>query len=175
VGQVITLYTGQVGDEGWFAPETIPASWGPAGGLPGFIGNPAASPTSTPPHGVGPGLGAGSDPEALLDKVPDVNPLRATGLSLLVGQRVCAVVYDSDISINYGPLNGSLKGANLGTVAFLVLSVTQHVGGSSSSLPDVSIQILDAAQVCAGPVTLFTAAPEPTSSSEPFDVVPPSP
>ena len=25
---------------------------------------------------------------------------------------------DSDISINYDPLNGSLKGANLGTVAF---------------------------------------------------------
>ena len=35
---------------------------------------------------------------------------------------VCAVVYDSNISINDGPLNASLKGANLGTVALRVLS-----------------------------------------------------
>ena len=82
------------------------------------------------------------------------------------------MVYDSDISINYGPLNGSLKGANLGTVAFKVNSVTQLTGFSSSSLPKVEIEILDAVEVCEGPLTLFTDAPAPISSSEPFDVVP---
>ncbi|MBI4608338.1 MAG: hypothetical protein HY726_04950 [Candidatus Rokubacteria bacterium] len=175
VGRVITLHTGQVGDEGWFALKTIPGSWAAAGptgdGLRNYVGNP-----SQPfPHNVGPGLGtpdANGDREALLDKVPDVTPLRARGLKMLEGQRVCAVVYDSDISVNYQPLNGSLKGANLGTVAFDVLAVTQLTGFSSSSLPQVEIRILDADEVCEGPLGLFVTAPEPTSSSEPFDVVP---
>ena len=87
------------------------------------------------------------------------------------------MVYDSDISSNYGSsifggLDASLKGANLGTVAFEVLAVTQLMGFSSSSLPQVEIEILDAGEVCEGPLSLFTDAPMPTSSSEPFDVLP---
>ncbi|MDA2924537.1 PKD domain-containing protein, partial [Acidobacteria bacterium AH-259-L09] len=178
----ITLHTGTVGDEGWFAPQIIPPSWDAAGptsdGLRNYLGNP-----SLPfPHSVGPGLGtpdANGDREALLDKIPDVIPLRVTGLKLLEGQQVCAVVYDGDLSINinFDPINGgvidgSLKGANLGTVAFEVISVTELTGVSSSSLPQVDIQILDAAEVCEGALELFTDAPEPISSSEPFDVVP---
>jgi len=31
IGQTIELYTGQVGDEGWFALKTIPNSWKSAG------------------------------------------------------------------------------------------------------------------------------------------------
>jgi uncharacterized repeat protein (TIGR01451 family) len=162
-GMTIVLHTGSVGDEGWFAPKTIPASWVAAGptsdGVQNFL---------TP----GPGLGAPPDPESLLDKIPDVTPLRATGLELLEGRQVCAVVYDSDISINYNPLDGSLKGANLGIVAFEVISVDQFIGGSSGSLPTVTLKILDADEVCAGPLTLFTEAPAPTSSSEPFDIDP---
>lgn len=172
VGTVITLHTGEVGDEGWFALKTIPDTWAAASptddGLRNFVGNPSAP----FPHNVGPGLGSGNDPEALLDKVPEVTPLRAAGLKLLEGQRVCAVVYDSDVSINYDPLNGSLKGANLGTVAFRVLDVRKLEGFSSSSLPEVDIEILDAEEVCEGDLTLFTGAPEPASSSEPFDVEP---
>ena len=62
-----------------------------------------------------------------MDKIPDVTPLRATGLKLLEGKQVCAVVYDSDISVNYvGSVNASLKGANVGTVAFEVMSVTER-------------------------------------------------
>jgi len=171
-GETITLNTGEVGDEGWFAPKTILQSWtdaGPTGdGLRNFVGNPSLPFT----HNVGPGLGTGDDPESLLDKIPDVIPLRATGLALLEGERVCAVVYDSDISINYDPINGSLKGANLGTVAFEVLDVRHLMGVSSSSLPEVDIRILDAEVVCEGPLELFTEAPAPISSSEPEDVDP---
>ncbi len=161
VGLTITLHTGEVGDEGWFAVKTIPDSWGstPDDGLRNYLD-------------AGPGLGSGGDPEALLDKIPDVTPLRATGLKQLVGQRVCAVVYKGDVSINYDPLDGSLKGDNLGTVAFEVLSVTRLDGFSSSSLPEVEIEILDADDVCEGSLTLFTDAPEPISSSEPLDVDP---
>lgn len=79
------------------------------------------------------------------------------------------MVYDGDIGLNYGPLNGSLKGVNLGMVAFKVVSVTALTGFSSSSLPQVEIEILDAQEVCGGAPTLFTDAPVPSSSSDPFD------
>ncbi len=175
----LTLYSGQVGDEGWFGPKHIPDSWDAAGpgddGLRNYMGHP-----SQPyPHGVGPGLGTGSNPEALLDKIPLVNPLRVDALKLLEGHRVCAVVYDSDVSMNYGPINGSLKGENLGVVAFEVISVTERTNGSSGSLPVVQIMILDAdgdvsggQGVCEEDLALFTEAPEPNSSSEPYDTVP---
>ena len=113
------------------------------------------------------------DREVLLDKIPDTTPLRATGLAMLIGQSVCAVVYDSEVSINYSPLLGNLMGATLGTVAFEVLAVTQRFDGSTSDLPRVAIRIADAEPVCAGPLLLFANAPEPRSSSEPFDIAPP--
>lgn len=173
VGRTLTLWTGEVGDEGWFAPEFIPSSWvsaGPTGdGLRNYVGNPSQG----FPHNVGPGLGGadqtGGNRETRLDKIPTVNPLRATGLRLLVGKTLCGLVYDSDISINYGPLNGNLQGANLGTVAFEVLSVTPLSGQSSGTLPAVTVRIADANQVCERPLSLFTDAPEPLSSSVPYD------
>ena len=150
VGNTITLFTGEVGDEGWFAPKTIPESWNSAGPTADGLRNYLAA---------GPGLGTGDDPEALLDKVAEVTPLRATGLKLLEGKRVCAVVYESDISINYDPLTGSLEGDNLGTVAFEVDDVRRLEGFSSSSLPEVDITILDAEEVCQGQLELLTDAP----------------
>jgi hypothetical protein len=165
VGKTITLWSGQVGDEGWFALKTIPDAWNKAGPTADGLRNYVLA---------GPGLGSGSDRERLLDKVPDVTPLRATGLKNLVGREVCAVVNVSDVSINYSPLNGSLKGDNRGTVAFRVKSVKPLTGQSSSSLPEVQVEILDAKQVCGGPLTLMTdaEAPKPKSSSEPFDIKP---
>ena len=171
IGHSTTLRTGQVGDEGWFALTEIPDDWNDAGptddGLINYLR-------------AGPGLGsedANGDREALLDKILGVTPLRAIGLKALEGVEVCAVVYDSDISINYDPVSGSLKGANLGIVAFEValLGVNERTDDSSSSLPDVEITVLDAEAVCNGPLALFTGAPVPMSSSEPFDVVPPDP
>ena len=165
VGNEITLHTGEVGDEGWFALKTIPDEWKDAG------------PTTDGLHNffvAGPGLGTADgdgDREAQLDKIPDVTPLRAAGLKSLEGENVCAVVYDSDVSMNYDPLNGSLKGSNLGIVAFEVLKVTQLTGFSDSSLPQVDIRILDASLNCDG-LQLFPDAPAPISSSEPEDVVP---
>ena len=135
------------------------------------MGNPGLGPNALP-YNVGPGLGTGSDPEALLDKIPDVTPLRGDGIGMLLNKRVCAVVYDSDISINYDPLDGSLKGDNLGIVAFEVLAASQVFGFSSGSLPEVTIEILDAEEVCAGPLVLFADAPDPISSSEPYDLDP---
>jgi hypothetical protein len=166
IGEVINLYSGQVGDEGWFAPKTIPESWkntGPTNrGLQNYL---------TP----GPGLGAsGDDPEILLDVIPNVTPLRATGLKMLQGNTIYAVVYDGDISINYDPIEGNLQGANLGLVAFDVLSVTERTDGSTSDLPSISIRIRDAKEIGALSLNLFSNAPVPESSSEPFDIAPPA-
>lgn len=165
IGKSIVLYSGEVGDEGWHALKTIPDSWRKAGPTPNGAANFVAA---------GPGLGGGNDKEKWLDKIPGVTPLRATGLRMLVGQTILAVVYDSDVSINYGPLNGSLKGENLGLVALQVTRVTRRTDGSSGSLPAVTVKILDADQIKTRPLFLFSNAPAPRSSSEPFDIAPPA-
>jgi hypothetical protein len=166
VGEVIDLYTGQVGDEGWFALKTIPNTWKNTGPTPNGLRN-YLSP--------GPGLGGGEDNrEVLLDKIPDVTPLRATGLAMLKGAVVLAVVYDSDVSINYSPLNGNLQGANLGLVALEVLEVAPRTDGSDSSLPKVTVRLLSVSEVQERELRLFANAPEPTSSSTPFDISPPA-
>lgn len=165
VGKTITLYTGEVGDEGWHALKTIPSSWKTAG------------PTNNGTRNfllAGPGLGGGNDPEKYLDKIPSVTPLRATGLKMLVGTTVLAVVYDSDVAINYSPLYGSLKGDNLGVVAFDVLEVRRRTDGSSGSLPSVTIRIRSVGEVSGTTLKLFNNAPVPRSSSEPFDINPPA-
>lgn len=165
IGNSITLFTGEVGDEGWHALKTIPNSWKTAGPGTNGAGNFIKA---------GPGLGTGSDPEVLLDKVPDVTPLRATGLKMLVGKTIFAVVYDGDISTNYSPLQGNLQGANLGIVALTVQEVTKRTDGSSMSLPKVKVRIENAATLAGQSMYLFSNAPVPSSSSEPGDIDPPA-
>ena len=159
VGKTIWLYTGEVGDEGWFAPKTIPNSWKSVG------------PTNNGTLNFFAGMNKSED---LLDKVPNVTPLRATGLAMLKGATVYAVVYDSDISMNYSPLNGSLKGATLGVVALKVMDVVKRTDGSSSSLPKVAVKIENINNVSKLPLSLFSNAPIPKSSSEPMDITPPT-
>lgn len=164
IGEEIELYTGQVGDEGWFALTTIPSSWISAGptdsGARNFLE-------------AGPGLGQ-DESEDLLDEIPNVIPLRATGLSMLTGQTVLGLVYDSDISINYDPVEGNLQGDNLGIIAFEVLEVSARTGGSDSDLPVVRVLIKDTGEISAGDLLLFSNPPIPESSSEPEDITPPS-
>jgi hypothetical protein len=181
-GRSITVRTGQTGDEGWFAPNCIPQKWL----------NSAQSKTNNTCldganrdlavnnyffSGKTPFVGAPSSwnlPQDRLDKVPHVLPLRARGLVSLEGKDVCALVYDSDISINYDhgtPLgiNGNLQGATLGIAAFRVNKVITLNNFSSSTLPQVNITILDASVACKN-FQLFNA-PVPNSSSEPNDRV----
>lgn len=166
VGKTITLYTGEVGDEGWFALKTIPGSWNSAGPTDNGFRNFLLA---------GPGLGGGEDDkENLLDKIPNVTPLRARGLKMLTGRTILAVVYDGDVSINYGPLNGSLKGANLGLVALEIIEVRKRTDGSSGSLPRVKVKILSVDAAKSAALKLFSNAPVPKSSSEPYDINPPA-
>ncbi|MCU0646832.1 MAG: hypothetical protein MUF00_02445 [Gemmatimonadaceae bacterium] len=168
VGRDITLYTGETGDEGWHAIKQIPATWQ------------AAGPTTNGARNfllAGPGLGtpdAFGDPESQLDKIAGVTPLRATGLAMLRGQSICAVVLKGKVDVNYLPLEGSLKGDTRGIVAFEVISVTRRRNGSTTSLPAVGIRIQDATQTCASALQLFANAPTPRSSSDPINVAPPA-
>jgi hypothetical protein len=162
VGKQIQLYTGQVGDEGWFAPTYIPTSWSDAG--PGSDG-------SFNYFMAGPGLGYNGKEEHL-EKVPGVVPLRASGISMLKGKTVYAVVYEDDLSVNYTPFYANLKGENLGVVAFTILEVVESKEGSSSSLPVAIVRIEDASLVSTYPLMLFSNAPIPFSSSEPMDIKP---
>ncbi len=119
----------------------------------------------------------GTVPQNRLDNIKDVRPLRARGIEMLEGETVCAVVYDSDISINYrttAPFQiGNLQGATLGIVAFTVLDngVNKMNRFSSSTLPEAQIRIEKAADFCGGPFELF-GAPIPKTSSVPNDVDP---
>jgi hypothetical protein len=128
-GTSAMLFTGQDQDWGWWAVPTIPASWvaaGPTGdGAMNFI-------LATAP-------GFGNNGEFLLDQIPDVNPLDAAELAALVGQTVCAVVYDSDISFNNPPPLGNLQGATLGVIALEVLAV--GVDPPGSVLPDITVLV----------------------------------
>jgi hypothetical protein len=115
---------------------------------------------------------AEDDREVLLDKIPNVTPLRASAISMLKGKTILALVYDSDVSINYSPLNGNLMGSNLGLVAFDVLDAFERTDGSTGSLPRVLVRIRDVAAISALPLVLFSNAPTPESSSEPYDTKP---
>lgn len=164
IGEEVDLYTGQVGDEGWFALTAIPSSWINAGPTDNGARNYLQA---------GPGLGQDGS-EDLLDEIPDVIPLRGTGLAMLTGQTILAIVYDSDISINYDPIEGNLQGDNLGIVALEVLDVTTRTGGSDSDLPVVRVLIKSAGDISGEDLFLFSNPPIPDSSSEPEDITPPA-
>ena len=73
--------------------------------------------------------------EFLLDEIPNVTPLRTAELQAMAGQSCCAIVYDSDVSINDNPLEGNLQGANYGILHFTLLAVGEDPPGSV--LPDI--------------------------------------
>jgi IgGFc binding protein/Bacterial Ig-like domain (group 1) len=165
VGEALTVKTGQSGDEAWFAPNCIPQKW--LGGSGNACLEGAARETAIDNY-FGANGPAAIPSQSRLDKVPAVMPLRALGLTSLVGEDVCAVVYDSDVGVNYNTsrfpfTDANLQGKTLGVVAFRVDAVTRK---SSGSLPQVTLTILDAS-VC-GDWVLFNA-PVPSSSSEPSD------
>jgi hypothetical protein len=184
-GRDITVRTGQTGDEGWFAPWCMPAKWLSTGSSSNNTCLEGAARTTAINNyffnGKTPFPGAPSPtwaiPQSRLDKIPDVRPLRALGIQTLVGKDVCALVYDSDISINYDhntPLrvNGNLQGATYGIAAFHVVSAHTLNNFSSSTLPQVKIRVLNPAVACQN-LQLYNA-PVPTSSSVPNDRVVPS-
>lgn len=142
VGEQLMLPAGQTGSEGWFAFTSVPTSWSSADaddGLENFFL-------------AGGGLGSpdvNGDRQSLLDNITGVRPLHAAELQLLGGRQVCAVVYAGDVA--WTQAGTSLRGANLGIVAFTVLGTD----GNETTLPNVSVQMLDAGSTCSGVLSVF--------------------
>ena len=86
----------------------------------------------------------GNVPQDQLDEIGGVMPLRNQELEQLVDRSCVAVVYDSDISINDGPV-ANLQGARYGLFFFTVLDVgppgTLPESGSSTSLFELLIRV----------------------------------
>ena len=64
----------------------------------------------------------------------------------LVGKTVCAVVYDSDISIDGAAWFANLKGATSGVTAFLVTAANPDPAGGSY-LPLITVDLLPSSEV----------------------------
>ena len=147
----MTLPGGQDGNDGWFAITSPPGAWASEPGSDDGLQNYFLA---------GPGLGSpdeNGERATLLGGVPNVVPLRAAGLNLLVGRQVCAVIYDEDITVAPGtPSTADLSGVNLGAVAFQVTSVET----AGTEWPNVTVQILDARDTCRGPLAAFFEAPD---------------
>lgn len=199
--------------EGWFAPNCIPQTWigGASAIYPYLIGSPPTGTScltgddrtagirnflfnGTTPYTGAPASTAISSTE--LHNVRDVMPLRARGLKLLEGSKVCAVVYKGDIDIDYNSgynndynndynggyntstynssepyIDADLDGSTYGIVAFKVKEArTRSCSGSSSyCLPEMQIEILDPASTC-NEVVLYNA-PVPNGETYPRDTL----
>ena len=78
-----------------------------------------------------------------LDKISGVVALTAAEILELEGRTVCAVVYDSDISVDRSAGYASLKGSTLGLTAFTVTAVPPV----SKGLPKITVDLLDSEEV----------------------------
>lgn len=166
IGNTLDLFSGKVGNEGWFAVTEIPNMWVNAGPTDNGGRNFLAP---------GPGLGAPNidgEKDILLGNTTGVTPLRATGLHMLQGATVLAVLYEGDIPYNYSRKEANLKGRNLGIIAFEVEEIGERNDKFPGSLPSIKVKILDADKIQEGSLKLFSNAPEIKGIFEPFDVEP---
>ena len=126
---------GQAGNEGWYAlPEVI-----------SYLDNAVTFPfTDTDGNQIinttdwVTAFANGTLPQDKLDKVLGVMPLGNQDLAQLVGKKCVAVVYDSDISMNYDPIYANLQGDRLGSFAFTVLGA-EVPGSIPESQPEMSV------------------------------------
>lgn len=137
-GDVVLIPTGEVDDEGWFALPENPVGKNGAFSVEDFV--------------------AGTVPQDKLDEVKDVMPLRNQDLAKLVGRTCVAIVYDSDISMNYEPIEGNLQGERYGKFAFTVLAA-EVPGSIDESQSDTSLY------------DLWLRVEAPIDPTERFDVV----
>ena len=87
--------------------------------------------------------GAAAD-ENNLDKISGVVPLDAADITDLVGLKVCAVVFDSDVSTDVPAGYGVLKGATTGLTAYEVTGTVADPGGE---LPWITVSLVPSSEV----------------------------
>jgi hypothetical protein len=126
---------------------------------------------------AGPGLGSADArgvKQSLLTNVPDAVPLRATGLDMLVGRNVCAVVMKTNAwVVSFSPIATAFQGVDRGVAAFRVDAVTDHTSSAvPGALPKLTVTILSAPATCGGDLDPLVGAPAPINPQIPFDVRP---
>jgi len=146
VGETFTIPGGTAESAGWFALRAAPDTWasepGGADGLENFAL-------------AGPGLGSpdeAGDRVALLQSVAGVAGLDPTGLGMLTGRKVCAVVYADDVAAGE---TSSLALPALGLVAFRITSVDP----AATAFGAATVEILDVHETCSGALQAFSEAP----------------
>lgn len=127
----LTLPTGQTGDEGLFRFSNPDPQRSQQNGATFTM---TQLVTST---------GAASN-ENNLDKIDDVIPMRTPEIQAMNGKRFCALVFDSDVSVDTSSHYAVLKGATMGLTAFTVTSVGSSSG---STLPNITVTLLSVAEV----------------------------
>lgn len=141
-GRLVLMPTGQRSDSGWFAPQPRIAGQGIRYQSP----PPAACNVYTVDEdGYDQWLSdfaAGTVPQACLDKVRDVMPLRNQELHQLVGKTCVAIVYDGGVGVNFQPLNANLQGNRYGQFTFKVEALELPQTGTSERLYDLWLRIL---------------------------------
>jgi hypothetical protein len=143
VGRRMVLRTGAEGNDSWFGLTNVPPSWESTPGANDGLENYLLA---------GPGLGSPDrqgDRESLLGLVPGVIAVRSSAAAALAGRTVCAVIYDADMTTPDGGAQLSLKGANMGVVAFRIGALANTV----SQFASVWIDILDIRETCSGKVS----------------------
>jgi hypothetical protein len=161
VGRTLELPSGAAGDEGFHAPTRAPASWRLARpGRAAFRNLLDAAP----------GLGGAGD-DALLERLEAVRPLQATGLTMLRGATVCALVLAGEVGTDHAAQVASLQGDAAGMVAFEIVAVRTRDGAGAASLPWVTVRVRDVGTTCGGALALFCNPPAPRSATVIDDVV----
>ena len=148
VGRQFTLRTGTEGNDSWFALNSVPSTWESQAGLNDGLQNFVLA---------GPGLGSpdrNGERETLLFSIAGMTPVRASNADFLLGRSVCAVIYDDDLSPPAEGFDMSLRGANLGLMAFRV----QGVVDTASPWPGMTVELLDVRETCSAPLQTY---PEP--------------
>jgi hypothetical protein len=166
VGRLPLMPTGQVSDVGWYAPPPPFLSAGSKVIRYADTRPPECDRYSTPGQRASILDGVARDGydlwleeysagvvwQSCLDKVRDVMPLRNQDLVQFVGKTCTAIVYDSDVSINYQPLQANLQGRRNGKFTFKVDSLevpgngTLPESASSTSLYALWLQVLAPAE-----------------------------
>lgn len=138
VGQLFVLRSGVNGSDSWFAFQRAPIMWESHAGENDALENFALA---------GPGLGSPDSMgqrASLLSDIEDVVPVRIDRASLLVGKRICAVVYDQDLAMAADGSRIDLQGPNLGMVAFRVSAIMN----GDATWPGFLVETLDVRSTC---------------------------
>jgi hypothetical protein len=157
-GDIVRLPTGQVSDEGWFMLPPEIQYYGKTftnQEAINLFGGTTGSPNGAVVNDAMWFANFNILPQQYLDKIFDVQPLRDHDIANMIGMKCTALVWDSDISMNYNNRrSANLQGARLGFFTFTILDVVNPQAAAGAIPPLYNAKI-----------------PESTSDRSLYDVI----